>query len=126
MTARSTHPSQGSLFTGADLSAMGRPITTLMTDSEQISTLRRRLMRAEAQLSDRTDQLAAHAAAIAKLEAANSRLETINRRLRAGQNGPTGIPKTTWRLLMQLVHPDKHGGSQAALTATQWLNANRP
>lgn len=126
MTARSTHPRQGTLFTGADLSAMGRPITALVTDNDQISALRRRLMRAEAQLSERNDRIAAHAAVIAKLEAANRRLETINRRLRAGQGGPTGIPKATWRLLMQLVHPDKHGGSQAALAATQWLNANRP
>lgn len=126
MTARTTHPSQGSLFSGADLSAMGKPISTLVADNEQISALRRRLMRAESQLADRNDRLAERAATIAKLEAANSRLETMNRRLRASQGGPTGIPKATWRLLMQLVHPDKHGGSEAALTATKWLNANRP
>ena len=26
-----------------------------------------------------------------------------------------------WRLLVQLIHPDKHGGSEAANRATQWL-----
>lgn len=28
-----------------------------------------------------------------------------------------------WRQLVQLVHPDKHGGSQGATKMTQWLNA---
>ena len=27
-----------------------------------------------------------------------------------------------WRSLLQLVHPDKHGGSQGATRMTQWLN----
>lgn len=27
-----------------------------------------------------------------------------------------------WRALVQLVHPDKHGGSQGATRLTQWLN----
>ena len=27
-----------------------------------------------------------------------------------------------WRSLLQLVHPDKHGGSQGATRITQWLN----
>jgi hypothetical protein len=41
----------------------------------------------------------------------------------------TGCPvmdPTTWRLLMGLCHPDKHGGTQASLTASQWLNTHRP
>jgi hypothetical protein len=28
-----------------------------------------------------------------------------------------------WRALVQLVHPDKHGGSQCATKMTQWLNS---
>lgn len=27
-----------------------------------------------------------------------------------------------WRALVQLAHPDKHGGSQGATRLTQWLN----
>ena len=31
-----------------------------------------------------------------------------------------------WRRLVQLCHPDKHGGSEAAVKATQWLQEVRP
>lgn len=37
-----------------------------------------------------------------------------------------GIPMVQWRRLMQLCHPDRHGGSEAAHTATRWLLENRP
>ncbi len=30
-----------------------------------------------------------------------------------------------WRRLVQLAHPDKHGGSAAAVEATRWLLENR-
>lgn len=36
------------------------------------------------------------------------------------------MPLEVWRRLMQLCHPDKHGGSVAANSATQWLNQNKP
>ena len=36
------------------------------------------------------------------------------------------IPREQWRRLMMLVHPDKHGGSEAAVRAAQWLNQVRP
>lgn len=36
------------------------------------------------------------------------------------------IPKATWRLLMQLVHPDKHDGSPASQATAKWLNENKP
>jgi len=36
------------------------------------------------------------------------------------------IPPDVWRRLVQLAHPDKHDGSEAAETATRWLLENRP
>jgi len=36
------------------------------------------------------------------------------------------MPTNVWRRLVQLTHPDKHGGSDAANDATQWLLKNRP
>lgn len=36
------------------------------------------------------------------------------------------IDMTMYRRLLQLCHPDKHGGSIAAQTATKWLLGNRP
>ena len=38
----------------------------------------------------------------------------------------SAIPPEQWRRLVQLVHPDKHGGSAAAAEATRWLLENRP
>lgn len=38
---------------------------------------------------------------------------------------PSGIDRElaeNWRALVQLAHPDKHGGSAAANRVTQWLN----
>ena len=37
-----------------------------------------------------------------------------------------GVPPDQWRRLVQLVHPDKHAGSAAAMEATRWLLENRP
>ncbi len=42
----------------------------------------------------------------------------------ASQRSP--IPPDQWRRLVQLCHPDRHGGSPAAHTATLWLMAVRP
>jgi hypothetical protein len=36
------------------------------------------------------------------------------------------IPQEMWRRLMQLVHPDKHGGSETAKKVAQWLLEQRP
>lgn len=36
------------------------------------------------------------------------------------------IPPEQWRRLMQLSHPDKHGGSATATEVTRWLLENRP
>ena len=35
------------------------------------------------------------------------------------------VPPEQWRRLVQLTHPDKHGGSAAAVEATRWLLENR-
>jgi hypothetical protein len=35
------------------------------------------------------------------------------------------VPPEQWRRLVQLAHPDKHGGSTAAVEATRWLLENR-
>ena len=36
------------------------------------------------------------------------------------------MPSDQWRRLVQLCHPDRHGGSDAATAATRWLLENRP
>lgn len=36
------------------------------------------------------------------------------------------MPLELWRRMVQLTHPDKHGGSAAADEATRWLLANKP
>ena len=36
------------------------------------------------------------------------------------------MPLSVWRRLVQLAHPDKHGGIDSAIEATQWLLKNRP
>ena len=40
-------------------------------------------------------------------------------------SGGSLIPAEQWRRLVQLTHPDKHGGSAAAVEATRWLLENR-
>ena len=58
---------------------------------------------------------------VARLEATVSDL--IGQSLR--QPPPSRIDRELaehWRALVQLVHPDKHGGSPGATRLTQWLN----
>jgi hypothetical protein len=38
----------------------------------------------------------------------------------------SSMPLETWRRLVQLAHPDRHGNSEAANQATRWLMENRP
>ena len=40
-------------------------------------------------------------------------------------SGGSLVPPEQWRRLVQLAHPDKHGGSAAAVEATRWLLENR-
>ena len=49
------------------------------------------------------------------------RIEKLLRELSTGT-----IPIEQWRRLMQLCHPDKHGGSVTANEATRWLMEVRP
>jgi hypothetical protein len=66
-----------------------------------------------------------------KLSLENRRLafENIELNLKSDGFGErkslTTIPKDMMRRLIQLVHPDKHNGSEAANTATQWLLSQR-
>ena len=53
-------------------------------------------------------------------ENASLRAENARLRVAAGQ-----IEPTMFRRLVQLCHPDRHGGSQAANDATIWLLAQR-
>jgi hypothetical protein len=73
-------------------------------------------------------------ATLAALQAENAQLraelvavraELAQARQRKPRATPA-IPRDQWRRLVQLVHPDKHGGSQAAVKAAQWLNEVRP
>jgi hypothetical protein len=44
-------------------------------------------------------------------------------------DGKADIPKlekSLYRKLVQLTHPDKHGGAKAAVEVTQWLNSVKP
>ena len=50
----------------------------------------------------------------------------LSRVIAARASACCAIPKATWRLLMQLVHPDKHDGSPASQAAAKWLNENKP
>lgn len=48
-------------------------------------------------------------------------------KMRPGGATPSpAIPQDQWRRLVQLAHPDKHAGSDAANEATRWLMENRP
>jgi len=53
-------------------------------------------------------------------------LTDLVRQLQNGAKTAAEMPKEVWRRLLQLCHPDKHNGSEAATMATQWLNANKP
>lgn len=49
----------------------------------------------------------------------------LNSRQYPSMQKTSAIPTDMWRRLLQLAHPDKHGGSEAATKATQWLLENR-
>ena len=46
----------------------------------------------------------------------------VGQRMRPASSGLDRELAENWRSLLQLVHPDKHGGSQGATRMTQWLN----
>ena len=65
---------------------------------------------------------------IDSLRKQNQRLQadlTLAQKTTAPWNRGSGIPPEMLRRLIQLAHPDRHGGSDAANTATQWLLSQR-
>ena len=128
------NPAQADLFGARDLHLAALP--AMSAGEEQVNRLRRELTAAREDLARVTQQakydvlnlerkIADQSGEILRLkeEATRLRWERLNRRI-----PPTScaIPKPTWRLLMQLVHPDKHDGSAASLAAAKWLNENKP
>lgn len=73
---------------------------------------------------DRLAQLTAELAA-AKAEADRLRLRVLALELDAQRTSPAAIPPGMLRRLVQLCHPDRHGGSEAANQATAWLLTQR-
>lgn len=66
------------------------------------------------------------AQAKANLEAALEANKQLRHELEKERGRPlTAIDKTRLRQLIQLCHPDKHGGSPLASEVTQWLNKLR-
>ncbi len=63
---------------------------------------------------------------LAEERAKVSRLrETITALKKTSESQAPAIPRDIRRLLIQLCHPDKHQGSQAATKATSWLLEGR-
>jgi len=118
---RTASPLQTDLFGFRDLHTCTLPAA----ESEVVARLRADLRQARADLArlrEERDRLETQVAKLT-LEAMRLQGEVANLRLRPGT---CRIPKPTWRLLMQLCHPDKHDGSAAALAAAKWLNENKP
>jgi hypothetical protein len=56
---------------------------------------------------------------VRELQAENKLLRHELSQLRI--SGPSRIAPRRWRQLLQLVHPDRHGNSEAANDCTRWL-----
>ena len=126
------NPAQADLFGARDLHLCS---ATLAPESEETSRLQSQVrhLRGELQAMVDTlrlvnDSLAKERARVASYQAEVRELTAEVRRLRRRpvSAGSCAIPKPTWRLLMQLVHPDKHEGSAASQAAAKWLNENKP
>ena len=118
---RTASPLQADLFGFRDLHTSTLPAA----ESEVVARLRADLRQARADLARSREERELAEQRSARLAAEVMRLhgEVANLRLRPGT---CQLPKPTWRLLMQLCHPDKHEGSAAALAAAKWLNENKP
>ena len=55
--------------------------------------------------------------------AAGSRGKSKDEQVEAGESRGLTLDARRARQLLQLCHPDKHGGSRAATEVSQWLNA---
>ena len=73
---------------------------------------------------DRLAQLTAELAD-AKAEADRLRLRVLALELDAQRAKPAELPPDMLRRLVQLCHPDRHDGSEAATLATAWLLEHR-
>jgi dsDNA-specific endonuclease/ATPase MutS2 len=62
----------------------------------------------------------------AKLKKAETANWQLQNRPAYGFFNPSSLTPEIWRRLVQLVHPDRHNGSEAAQAATVWLNMNKP
>ena len=129
------NPAQADLFGARELhrcTAAAPASESLFRLEREVSRLKSRLRETEDALISASEELqvrtASYLDATAKLTDEINALTRENRRLRARplSSGTCAIPKATWRLLMQLVHPDKHDGSAASLAAAKWLNENKP
>lgn len=89
------------------------------TTGQDTATLHRALLAAESENATLRRQLADIAA-----DRDRWRLKAMSKPQRAPAKAR--IPKDCWRRLVQLAHPDKHAGSDAATEATRWLLENRP
>jgi len=90
----------------------------------EIIRLKSELKAAQKLANDRVQTIARQEAEIARLVSEVNSMARAARTRRQSQSAP--FSKEIWRRLLQLCHPDKHDGSEASNTATQWLNANRP
>ena len=126
------NPAQADLFGARDLHLCS---ATLAPESEETSRLQSLVRHLRGELQSMTDtlrlandNLERERARVANFQAEIGELNAEVRRLRRRpvSSGSCVIPKATWRLLMQLVHPDKHDGSAASLAAAKWLNENKP
>ena len=126
------NPAQADLFGARDLHLCS---ATLAPESEETSRLQSLVRHLRGELQSMTDtlrlandNLERERARVANFQAEIGELNAEVRRLRRRpvSSGSCVIPKATWRLLMQLVHPDKHDGSAASQAAAKWLNENKP
>ena len=127
------NPAQADLFGARDLHLCSS--TPMAPGSEETSRLQKEVrdLRNEVRtltefLRMANDHLQEERRRVANFQAEIGELNAEVRRLRRRpvSSGFCVIPKATWRLLMQLVHPDKHDGSAASVAAAKWLNENKP
>lgn len=104
---------------GDDLGAAGSLALQLQKAKQELEITRGELCRTLTQ-RDRLQK------EVERLQA--DRPDPIEEQLRhlRGMHSKPSIPVEMWRRLVQLAHPDRHGGSPAANVATQWLLQVRP
>lgn len=89
------------------------------TPEQDTEAMHRALLAAETENATLRRQLADIAA-----DRDRWRMKAMTKPTRRPAKSP--IPPTHWRRMVQLAHPDRHGGSDAATEVTRWLLENRP